>query len=243
MGLRRPRMKVDLCELAKESRKFRMGPFLETYKKIKKLKKDALYYLTSIYRMATSKKHTLPDFLVIGAIKGGTTFLRTLLFGHPQILMALGETDYFNKEYNYKRGELWYRSHFPLQNEVAVGDLVGEKTPTYLFSLDAAKRIQKDLPNAKLICLLRNPTERAISNYFMAVKEKKEHLPIMGVMLSEETRRRSYKKRGLYLEQLKRYESYLKKKQLLILSSEEFFANPQKILRRLYKYLHRDFGW
>jgi len=77
----------------------------------------------------------------------------------------------------------------------------------------------------------------------MAVKEKKEHLPIMGVMLSEETRRRSYKKRGLYLEQLKRYESYLKKKQLLILSSEEFFANPQKILRRLYKYLHRDFGW
>jgi hypothetical protein len=234
--------------------------------------------------MATARKRALPDFLIIGAIKGGTTFLRTLLSEHPQIRMPAGEIDYFNREYNYKRGELWYRSHFPLRNKVAVGELVGEKTPTYLFSIDAAERIQKDLPNVKLICLLRNPTDRAISHYFMEVR--KGDRSNTEALLDE---RRVYKKGGLYLDQLKRYETYLKKNQLLILSSEEFFANPEKILkqvfnflgvgetfqcsdtrprnvgknktpissevyehlneyfkphnRRLYNYLHRDFGW
>ena len=190
--------------------------------------------------MATAKRRALPDFLIIGTQNGGTTSLRYLLGQHPQVYAPKGEPRYFNIESNYKKGELWYRSHFPLRSALAHGDVVGEKTPGYLFNSNAAKRIQKDLPNAKLICLLRNPTERAISDYFMALGEKRERRPIMEVVLGEGGTWRSYKKRGLYLEQLQRYEKYLKKNQLLILSSEEFLSNPQKVLKQVFRFLGVD---
>ena len=196
--------------------------------------------------MATAKRRALPDFLIIGTQKGGTSSLFHLLIQHPQIHpldSKVKEVHYFDRRRNYKKGELWYRSHFPLRDTINPGELVGEATPAYLFFPDAAKRIQKDLPNAKLICLLRNPTERAISHYFMQVREKQECRPIMEAMLGEEVGHyfyKFYKSRGLYLEQIKRYESYLKKNRLLILSSEEFFADPQKILKQVFRFLGVD---
>jgi hypothetical protein len=195
--------------------------------------------------MATAKGRALPDFLIIGTQKGGTGSLFYLLTRHPQIHGPFSppggkELYYFSNESNYKKGELWYRSHFPLRFTVKPGELVGEKTPEYLCEPDAAERIQKDLPNAKLICLLRNPSKRAVSHYFMRLRKGIEQLPIMEAMLAEKAGPRSYKKRGLYLEQLKRYESYLKKNQMLILSSEEFFANPQRILKQVFKFLGFD---
>ena len=252
--------------------------------------KDKMYrYLAMPYRMATAKRRALPDFLIIGITKGGTTSLNYFLSLHPQIHTAPQEVHYFDRDSNYKKGEPWYRSHFPFASAINPGDLVGEKTPDYLFFSKASKRIQKDLPNAKLICLLRNPTDRAISNYFMRLRQKHEHLPIMEAMTTDKLEWRPYKSRGLYLKQLQSYKSYLKNNRLLILSSEDFLADPQNTLkqvfrflgvdetfkcpdfkyrnvgknknqvprevyeylndyfklpnRRLYKYLHRDFGW
>ena len=219
----------------------------EMKKQFKRFLNFPSFYLSMPYMKATAKKRALPDFLIIGAQKGGTSFFLRLLAQHPQIHAPGPEVHYFDKEFNYKKGELWYRSHFPLKSVLSPGDLVGEKTPDYLFFPNAAKRIQMDLPNAKLICLLRNPTERAISNYFMAVRGGRESLPIMEALITEEARygssgygHRSYKRRGLYLEQIKRYENYFNKNKLLILSSEEFFANPQKILKQVFKFLGVD---
>src|SRR4030066_415696 len=212
-------------------------------RKIYKIKIHPFYFLAFPYRMATAKRRALPDFLIIGTQKGGTSSLFHLLIQHPQIHpldSKVKEVHYFDRRRNYKKGELWYRSHFPLRDTINPGELVGEATPAYLFFPDAAKRIQKDLPNAKLICLLRNPTERAISDYFMALGEKRERRPIMEVVLGEGGTWRSYKKRGLYLEQLQRYEKYLKKNQLLILSSEEFLSNPQKVLKQVFRFLGVD---
>ena len=192
------------------------------------------------YRMVAAKKRALPDFLIIGTQKGGTTSLYSLLAQHPQIHTSkIKEVRYFGSEFNYKKGQLWYRAHFPLRDTITPGELVGEATPGYLASPKASKRIQKDFPNAKLICILRNPTEKAVSSYFMRLRSKKEHLPIMEAML-DESAKRGYKKRGLYFEQLKRYEKYLEKNQLLILSSEEFFANPQKVLKQVFGFLGVD---
>jgi len=209
-----------------------------------RIKNNPFYYLATPYRTVTAKNRALPDFLIIGTQKGGTVSLHRLLAQHPQMHMAKVEAHYFDIESNYKKGELWYRSHFPFRSKIAPDDLVGERTPDYLFFPNAAKRIQKDLPNIKLICLLRNPTERAISNYFMAVRGGRESLPIMEALTTEEERygssgygHRSYKRRGLYLEQLKRYEGYSLKNQLLILSSEEFFTNPQKTLKQVFRFL------
>src|SRR4030066_135636 len=191
-------------------------------REIYKIKGNLSYYFMLPYRITTAKRRALPDFLIIGTQKGGTSSLFHLLIQHPQIHpldSKVKEVHYFDRRRNYKKGELWYRSHFPLRDTINPGELVGEATPAYLFFPDAAKRIQKDLPNAKLICLLRNPTERAISHYFMQVREKQECRPIMEAMLGEEVGHyfyKFYKSRGLYLEQIKRYESYLKKNRLLI---------------------------
>src|SRR4030067_585144 len=209
-------------------------------REIYKIKRHPFYFLAFPYRLATAKRRALPDFLIIGTQKGGTLSLLNFLSQHPQIRTAPQEVHYFDAESNYKKGELWYRSHFPIRDTINPGEFVGEKTPEYLFSPDAAKRIQKDLPNVKLICLLRNPTERAISHYFMALRKGTKQHPISEAMMTREERPRSFKKRGLYLEQIKRYESYLKKKQLLILSSEEFFVNPQKVLKQVFDFLGVD---
>ena len=212
----------------------------QVLKNIGKIKRYSSFYLLFPYRRATAKNRTLPDFLIIGTQKGGTQSLLYFLGQHPQVHMPISKTKelhYFDRSPNYKKGELWYRSHFPFKDKIKPGDVVGETTPAYLRVSDAAKRIQKDLPNAKLICLLRNPTERAISNYFMCLVKKTERFPIMDAMRTD---RGLYRNRGLYLEQIKRYEKYLRNNQLLILSSEEFFANPQKILRQVFKFLGVD---
>ena len=203
-----------------------------------RIKNNPLYYLATPYRMITAKNRALPDFLIIGTQKGGTSSLYRLLDQHPQINFPRLEAHYFDNNHNYKKGELWYRSFFPLKRTLLPGGLVGEKTPDYLFFPNAAKRIQKDFPNAKLICLLRNPTDRAISQYFMTLREGREKTPITEEMMH--VGKRHYKRRGLYLEQIKRYEKYLKNNQLLILSSEEFFADPQKILKQVFKFLGVD---
>ena len=207
---------------------------------LREFAKRAFYYFAFPFRMATAGERLLPDFLIIGTQKGGTNSLHNFLAQHPQIHMAKNELYYFSNESNYRKGELWYRSHFPLRFAVKPGELVGEKTPEYLCEPDAAERIQKDLPNAKLICLLRNPSKRAVSHYFMRLRKGIEQLPIMEAMLAEQAGPRSYKKRGLYLEQLKRYEKYLKGNRLLVLSSEEFSADPQKTLKQVFKFLGVD---
>jgi hypothetical protein len=118
------------------------------------------------------------------------------------------------------------------------------------------EQIYQLIPGVKLIVLLRNPTERAISNYFVEVIAGREHLPIMQAFRQEETRlekalRRkdftnldfvygSYKKRGIYKEQLERYMRFFSENQLLVLNSEIFLDDPRKILRKVFHFLKVD---
>ena len=114
-------------------------------------------------------KNALPDFLIIGAQKCGTTTLRNNLEQHPGVYMASKEEPpflelhYFNVEKNWSRGLDWYRSHFPNPKL-----LQGEKTPAYLSDLGAQKRMHAIVPEARLIVMLRNPVDRAYSawNHF-----------------------------------------------------------------------------
>lgn len=210
-------------------------------------------------RQATSFLRPLPDFVVIGTQKSGTTSLYQYLNQHSKIKMALEkETHYF--DLNYEKGTKWYRSLFPIVNKEKKGVIVGDNTPNYFFHPHVPERIHKLLPDAKLIVLLRNPTERAISNYFHDVKKKREKLSIMEALLAEDERTKdeyekmkndknynsynainfSYKARGIYIEQLKRYEKYFSKNNILVLSSEELFSNPNEIMLKIYKFLGLD---
>lgn len=215
------------------------------------------------YRKATWRSRPLPDFLIIGAQKSGTTSLHNFLIQHPHLVASpITKEIYFfsthkldSKEF-YTNGEVWYRAHFPRRKEIGAYSKVFESTPDYLFHPLAPERIFKMIPEVKLIALLRNPTERAISQYFMKKAKNRETLSMLEAFKIEEYRLekiigqgdytnstftdQSYKSRGLYAEQLERFFRYFPKSQILILSSEEFFLTPNNTLKLIFDFVGVD---
>ena len=214
------------------------------------------------YQQATSKHRALPDFIIIGAQKAGTSSLYSYLSQHPQLLASFKkEVHFFDGGIapavdNYKKGDVWYRGHFPLKKNVGSQMSVFEASPLYIFNPLVPARIASLIPDVKIIVLLRNPTERAISQYFHEKKLGREHLPIEAAFQKEEARMapalkrhdykdndficHSYKSRGLYKEQLDRYFQHFKREQFLILNSESFFSHPEATLRQVFEFVGVD---
>lgn len=203
--------------------------------------------------------NALPNFIIIGAMKAGTSSLFHYLSQHPQILAGTKKEVHFF-DANYEKSEAWYRQHFPLRGTLTSGRITGEATPSYIFNPHVAHRIHQLVPRVKLIVVLRNPTARAISHYYHEIRLKRETLPIMEALMAEEERVNqewerllkddqyrgyanihfSYKKRGKYLEQLENYWRLFDKSQMLILSSEEFFLEPKETLKKAFDFLNVD---
>ncbi len=190
-------------------------------------------------RQATARVRALPNFVVIGAMKAGTTSLYTYLSGHPQVVPALRkEVRYFDVE--YARGERWYRSMFPTTLELRDGRMTGEASPYYLRHPLAAARCAALLPDVRLLVLLRDPTERAFSHWKHARRLGYEPLPFPEALAAERRhlqgepgpsgvdadRHLSYVARGLYAEQLELWLEHYPREQLLVRTSEELFAQP-----------------
>lgn len=205
-------------------------------------------WATWVPRQATSHLRVLPNFLILGAMKSGTTSLYQYLCQHPKVLAAhKKEVYYFDKHYMY--GEQWYRGNFPTRRQMksaGQGTVTGEATPYYLFHPTIAERIANLLPQVSLIVVLRDPVDRAISHYFHSVRRGKENRPIRQAFAEEDfyvkpeeklleadhytsNRHRmwSYVSRGLYAQQLKKYLELFPREQLLVLKSEALFAAPQ----------------
>ena len=185
----------------------------------------------------------LPDFLVLGTQKGGTTTLQLLLNQHPGLFLAPGkEVHYFSK--HWEQSPAWYASHF---KDARPGQRRGDITPFYLFHPQAPQRIHSLLPNAQMIVLLRDPVERALSQYFHSVRLGLEPLPMREGLAAEPERlqreeslhlqEHSYVSRSRYLEQLDRYRELFPDQQLLVLKSEAFFADPATTWKRIESFL------
>lgn len=118
-------------------------------------------------------KHGL-DFLVIGAMKSGTTTVHDYLIKHPQLNLAVGkEAPFFSRDDYFRRGLNWYmREFFPRRNG---SQLLGAVSPQYMAYLKAAVRIRDTCDEIKLIAILRDPIARAVSHYKMAVRMSGEH--------------------------------------------------------------------
>jgi hypothetical protein len=213
------------------------------------------------WRLATAPVRTLPDFLIIGAQKCGTTFLYQLLVQHPRVKPSFAkEVHYF--DLNFRKGDDWYRSHFPLQTRNIRKYITGEASPYYLFHPHAPRRASAVVPDAKLVVLLRNPVDRAYSHYQHQVKrvtegQTPETLPFeeaievekrilpgeVSRMLQNEYyvssahRTRSYLSRGIYIDQLLAWSRFFQKKQLLILKSEDLFSDTTTVLERMLAFL------
>lgn len=197
----------------------------------------------------------MPDFLILGAQKCGTTSLYQYLVRHPQILPAKEkETHFFDLRFHL--GFDWYNTFFPAES-FGRNLLVGEATPYYLFHPLVPERVYQFYPQMKLIVLLRNPVERAISHYYHEVRLGFEQLSLPAAIAQESKRLQgevekiisyryypsyyhqhySYVSRGLYLQQIQRWMAYFPRSQFCILPSETFFQNPQTTLDRVFAFL------
>lgn len=210
-------------------------------------------------RIWTSPLRVLPDFLILGAQKAGTTSLHTYLSEHPNVAAPLVKEIHF-LDYNYARGESWYRAHFPTQFEKWRGDflLTGEGSPYYLFYPHAAWRAKQFVPRAKLLVLLRHPVERAYSHYQHQVRLGLEELTFEEALEREAERligefekilddplyysfnfqNYSYCARGMYADQLTRWFKYFSREQFLILQSETFYQDTAREFERVLDFLN-----
>ena len=184
------------------------------------------------------RERALPDFIIIGGMKCGTSSLFNYLGQHPQLFgSSYKELRYFSHDEYYSKGEKWYRSHFPIMKKLPDGSLTFEASPDYLASPETPERMEKLVPNIKIIALLRNPTERAISHYFHSIKKGWRQDEILNAMKVEDI---IFKQRGLYKRQLERYYKLFPSENILVIGSEIFFENPVEMLKEVYSFLGVD---
>lgn len=219
--------------------------------------KQTIKQTAFLHRVLTGQLRMLPDFIIIGVQKCGTTSLYNYLTAHPGIAPAYRkEVSFF--DYNFEKGAIWYRAHFPsLLSKVRGQNLItGEATPCYIFHPLAPKRISKMIPTVKLILLLRNPVDRAYSHYQHSLRLGVENLSFEEALteakkLRGETEkivqhedfhslynsRAAYLSRGIYMDQLEAWTSLFPREQMLILKSEDFYTDPQPIVSRVFEFL------
>jgi hypothetical protein len=204
------------------------------------------------YGRATAGLRPLPDFLILGAQKAGTTALYAYLRWHPEITgPSFKEVSFFDR--HYAKGERWYRAHMPVRRR----SLVGEASPSYLFHPLAPERVARLLPDARLIALLRNPVDRAFSHYQHEVALGREPLSFEAAVDREDERMQgeldrmlrdpsyfslawwnyTYVARGRYAEQLERWFASFPREQLLVLFTEELSADTARTYRRVLGFL------
>lgn len=214
------------------------------------------------YGRLTWEQRALPDFIIIGAQKAGTSSLFFYLAQHPQVVGSYTkEVHFFDGGIkpgtnNFAKGETWYRAHFPLRKNLGATQKTFEASPFYIFNPLVPGRIADLLPDVKLIALLRNPVDRAISQYFQEKRRNREPLEITEALAQEETRlepairRRdynnatfmyhSYKSRGLYKQQLERYFERFSRQQILLIKSEDLFKDTNGTLRQVFEFIGVD---
>lgn len=216
-------------------------------------------------RQVSAEHRALPDFLIIGAQRCGTSSLYKYLGAHPQIVPSLRkETGYFSE--GYEQGLKWYRAHFPLQGALkslqwarGVG-LTFEATPDYLFDPRSPRRVKDTMPGTLFIVLLRDPVERAYSHWRHMRRLGFESLPFEEAVAAEPERisaqlqamhegqpapgrdvlRFSYLARGYYAAQLPRWFTVFPKDQFLILTADEFYNSPEDVVSRVCRFVGVD---
>ena len=202
----------------------------------------------------TSSSRVLPDFIIIGTVRSGSTSLYYNICEHPSILPAsYDEIGFFDS--NYHLGIDWYRSMFPRQKKMKKTKketgyaLTGEDTPFYFWKREVAERILEILPNVKIIAIFRNPIDRAYSNYNLGLRKNTEKLTFEEAIDEEieflekhsfrecVDRRRSYLSKGLYEKQVKVWFELFDTSQIHILSTDQMQKNPQKELQKIFSFL------
>jgi hypothetical protein len=186
----------------------------------------------------------LPDFIIIGAMRAGSTSLARYVGAHPGVFMPSKKELHFF-DWNWDRGVDWYRSQF---NEGAPSALAGEATPIYIVYREAMERMAITCPDARLIAVLRDPVDRAYSHYWYNRMLGYERLPFADALAAEDSRttgstdRRTfdYVARGRYLVQLERACDVFPREALHVLLFEDLVRDPVETYRAMCRFLGID---
>ncbi|MEM7312307.1 MAG: sulfotransferase domain-containing protein [Planctomycetota bacterium] len=193
----------------------------------------------------------LPDFIIIGSQKSGTTSLFDYLVQHPRIRGPLTkEIHYF--DLNFTKSIDWYQAFFPKECEIT-----GEATPYYMHYPHSIRRISETLPSVKLFILLRNPVDRAYSAYQHQIWKKRETLSFPDALKHEAARTDgefekldadeayyslnhhhfTYLERGIYHTQIERCFEYFPREQVMIIESSTFYGDTEGTYAKALNFL------
>lgn len=206
----------------------------------------------------SKQPNELPDFIIGGAMKSGTTTLHAILDQHPDIAIAREEIGFFDidsiiqhSDFNFFQTKTktwitqsinqdpelfwnWYLSKFSNKKKIK-----GEDSTTYLASKLAAKRIAMQKKAIKLIFILRHPTHRTISNYLHSLKSGR------AIYSLEDTLRyqpHSIIQRSLYKEHLENYYKYIPHNRIKIVLFEDFIEDPKSCIKEVCEFINVDFN-
>jgi hypothetical protein len=181
---------------------------------------------------------TLPRFLGIGAQRAGTTWLHKQLRKHRDIFLPSERKEIHFFDRYYERGIDWYQGFFPPAREAQKYQAVGEITPKYLYDTAVPSRIHAHIPKCRFLVMLRNPTDRAYSQYGLDVRNQGENRNFSEYV----SQKPDVILRGFYSKQLKRYLQYFPLKYFLILIFEQTVEAPEKALKSVADFLCVDFN-
>lgn len=178
------------------------------------------------------RENWMPSFIVIGAVKGATTWVQTQLQAHPDLFLPDVEPHYFSSE--FERGEGYYRALFAAPPQAK---LLGEKSADYLAHPLAAERIARVLPRARLVVQFRNPVDRAYSDYCMlyrrgTVKEGPE-----AYLTSLDNPQPRFLRDGLYAEHLARWLALFPEEAILPILYDDVKADPAGTIARVTEHI------
>lgn len=176
---------------------------------------------------------TLPTFVGIGVPRGGTTWLHTLLAGHPEVYVPerRKEIRFFDRHWN--KGLAWYESFFPA-GEPHRHRAIGEISPQYLYCPACPERVAGTLPEAKLIVMLRHPVARAYSQYGFTVQRRNYRGSFEDFLAA----RPSALEKGFYSSYIRNYLDFFDRSRLLPLVFEDVFADLATACRRVAEFLN-----
>lgn len=183
----------------------------------------------------------LPNFLIVGAQKCGTTSLHDILSKHPETGMSnTKEINYFTFDNKYSKGLSYYSSYFNNIDSKKIA--IGEASPGYICTPGVPERIHQDLGKIKIVIILRDPVRRAFSQYWDNRRHLNEHLTekqIVSTYLDTEytPERRGYFSRGVYAHQVEKYFNLFGRNHVQVIILEQLIKNQNELLQKLYSFL------
>ena len=181
----------------------------------------------------SSKKSTIilkPNFLLPGVGRAGSTFLYSCLKQHPEIyLSTIKELRFFSS--NYELGKKWYLKHFESKKKFPA---VGEASTEYMYSEKGTKKMHDFNPDFKFIFMLRNPVDRAFSNYKREIQVWGESRTFEEILETSDR----YTWPGRYFTHMSRYLKYFPKESLKFVVFEKFIKNTHNYLREICEFLN-----